>query len=280
MVQRNLDAVAGAISGALQPLIARLQRVGLPIGGAAATGAGTSAAGPSDDGQWRTAERSGAAIGAFAAGVAHEINNPLASILATAQLALAQRDDPSARESYERALSTIIVETKRCGRILESVLQFAQERTERWPCDLNFVALRARDLIRQDADLRDVTIELRLQQALATVCVDPVAVEQVVVSLLRNACRNGSGRAVTIATYRDGAHVVLVVRDEGPGIPGGCRVHVFDPAQRARLGLGLNDVRDTVIEQGGSITLDPDRAHGTTVRIAFPTFRSDAALAI
>ena len=99
-------------------------------------------------------------------------------------------------------------------------------------------------------------------------------------SLLRNACRNGGGRAVTVATYREGAHVVLGVRDEGPGSPAGCRVHVFDPAQRARLSPGLSDVRGIVIEQGGSITLDPGRERGTTVRVAFPTFRSDAALAI
>jgi len=216
-----------------------------------------------------------ATIGTLAAGIAHEINNPVASILAAAQLALVR--ELEAGRGVEDLLRKIVHEAMRCGLVVKSVLQFArEEKNERWPNDLNEVARRARDLAREGAAAHGALVDMQLCAGLPPVVMNPLQMEQVIVNLIQNACQvGGAGRHVVVRTERLSNAVSLTVHDDGPGIPEDTRSRIFDPFYTTRqsvggTGLGLSIVHGIVEEHGGTVDVQSDRRMGTTIRVMLP----------
>ena len=213
-----------------------------------------------------------ASIGTLAAGIAHEINNPLGGTLLAAQYALEFKDDASA---VTTALKAIVRQTKRCGEIVKSVLTFAQEgRTERHPAELNSIVRHARDLMRSYADERGSTIELDLADALPLVVMNQTEMGLAIVNLIRNAVQADAKR-IQIRTLLTPAAVDLSVRDDGSGISREEMQHIFEPFYTTRerqggTGLGLSIVHGITTSHDGSIDIESQVGQGTTITLSFP----------
>ncbi|HET7564969.1 MAG TPA: ATP-binding protein, partial [Gemmatimonadaceae bacterium] len=220
-----------------------------------------------------------AAVGELVAGVAHEVNNPLSTISAYAQLLL--RDgalDTDHRESVE----VIRSETVRASQVLSDLLTFARRsETEPRPLALNEVVERTVRLRSYEMSTAGITCTTELASDLPSVTGDARQLQQVLLNLMTNAIQamapQGSG-ALTIVTRADGDRVVLEVSDTGPGIPPEARAHVFEPfftTKRDGTGLGLSVSYGIVATHGGSITIARTSSEGTLFRISLPAFSKD-----
>jgi PAS domain S-box-containing protein len=217
-----------------------------------------------------------ASTGTLAAGIAHQINNPVGAILASAQYALMCAEDGDDSQ-LESALQENVDHARRCGEIVRGLLQFASgQSTLRRTEDLLEILGRARELIRVHARERGVSIELVGPADPIEVEVNAIEIEQVVVNLVQNAveAEPRSGR-VHIQLARAGGVARLEVSDDGRGIGEADRAHVFDPFFTTRIqegasGLGLSVAHGIVQEHGGRIELHSEPGTGTRVRVELP----------
>jgi len=218
-----------------------------------------------------------ASVGTLAAGIAHEINNPIGGILMAAQFALKYQADPG---SVKTALDDIVRDGARCGRIVKNVLRFAQEApSERSPADLNPVVQQAADLVQKYGEKKGSVIELVLAEKLPDVMLNPAEIEQVIVNLVGNAAQAGATRVV-IRTESAPDAVRLVVEDNGSGISKEDAEHLFDPFYTTRhdrggMGLGLSIVHGIVKDHEGEIDLDSQPGRGTRLTIRLPRALND-----
>lgn len=224
----------------------------------------------------RQAERL-ASVGTLAAGIAHEINNPIGAILLYAQTALRLQNDPSASGKSREALGEIVEQCRRCDRIIKSLLQFSREGTaEMWETDVPAVARRALKNLNKEAEARGVSLELREGGALPAIIADGTAIEQVFVNLVRNAIQaSRDGCRVRVTLGKNGSRMEIAVADEGRGIPGEKLGRIFDPFSTDReneggTGLGLSIVHGVVESHGGSIDVESEPGRGSTFRITLP----------
>ena len=222
-----------------------------------------------------------AAIGKLAAGVAHELNNPLTGVLAFAEdlRERAAPDDPR-REDYD----VIIHETKRCAAIVRDLLDFArQEMPARRPADLNGVIERSVALVERQPAFRLVSIERRLGKGLPPVFVDPGQIQQVFLNLLTNAAEAmPDGGTIGIETRAgDGDMIEAVVSDDGAGIPEAVRERIFEPFFSTKRregeaiagggqGLGLAVSWNIVERHRGRNSVDSAVGRGTKVTVRPP----------
>ncbi|GMU22031.1 MAG: hypothetical protein AMXMBFR13_21190 [Phycisphaerae bacterium] len=217
-----------------------------------------------------------ASIGTLAAGVAHEINNPLNAILLSAQFTLTECDtvDPLVHE----VLSTIVDESKRCGRIVRSVLKFAKDQeTEKVPVSLNDVVHRGVSLSQGCGEPWGLRVEFDLADELPPVALNQTEIEQVIVNLVQNAVQAKEAPCcLTVKTLQSPERLVrLMVQDDGPGIPAEHVSRIFDPFYSTRhhkggTGLGLSMVHGIITSHGGTIQVDTRAGEGTTFIIDFP----------
>lgn len=224
------------------------------------------------------------AVGTLAAGIAHEINNPVGSILASAQYAQMVRRDPDGAGKVDEALANIVSEARRCGQIVKSVLKFAREETtERWPTDLNGVVGQTRDHSMELVRRYGASLQLELGESLPDVLINPTEIEQLLANLVRNALQSGGyGIRVTVRTEQQAGFVVLSVSDDGPGMPPEVREQIFDPFFTTReasggTGLGLSMVHGIVSGHGGKISVHSEPGEGTEVVIQLPAHRPPKA---
>jgi len=217
------------------------------------------------------------AVGTLSAGIAHEINNPVGSVLASAQYALMVMGDPDGPEKVAEALRNIEAEARRCGQIVKSVLKFAREETtERWPVDLNAIVGQVRDHSMEMTRRYGADLELELAPGLPEVLANPTEMEQLLANLIRNALQAGGyGIHVLVSTAERGGKVRLSVRDDGPGMPPEVREQIFDPFFTTReasggTGLGLSMVHGIVSGHGGTISVHSEPGRGTEVRVELP----------
>jgi len=201
-----------------------------------------------------------AAVGELVAGVAHEVNNPLSSISAYAQLL--QRDSeltPAQRESVD----VIRAETARASQVVRDLLAFARRSApQREPLDLNQLIERTVRLRSYELRSTNVQVALDLGAELPAVIGDARQLQQVVLNLVTNAIQAMApvGGTLSIATRADGARVLLEVTDSGPGIPVALRARVFEPFFTTKpegegTGLGLSVSYGIVSAHGGTIVL-------------------------
>jgi signal transduction histidine kinase len=222
--------------------------------------------------QLRRAERL-ASLGTFAAGIAHEVNNPLTNIALAAEYARTTSD------SNRRAslLESIITQTQRCGRIVESVLSFARdETTQRWPTPINDVLRRSAELVRSSVEPHRVEFVYELSDPSPIVECNPTELEQVMVNLMKNAVQ-ASHRTCRIALRSQavGGKVRVSIGDNGPGISAEDRARIFDPFFSTRrnaggTGLGLSITHRILTSHGGKITVASDVNEGARFDIELP----------
>ena len=235
-----------------------------------------------------------AAVGQLVSGVAHELNNPLAGVMAFSQLLLsspAVRGDQGVPEvdpiDPREAIQTIHEEAKRAAKIVSNLLTFArQHQPERTLADLNRVVLDTLELRRYTLRVRQIEVDLRLDENLPLTWADPFQLQQVVLNLVANAehaLEDWKGeRRITIATScvcRLGAErrelIVLRVSDTGPGIAAQHLPRIFNPffttkpvGQGTGLGLSISD--GIVREHDGRIRAESGATGGATFHVELP----------
>jgi PAS domain S-box-containing protein len=206
-----------------------------------------------------------ACLGATLAGVAHELNNPLAAILGFAQLLLKKAVDPESR----LALETIDHEASRAGKIVRELLTLARKREveRRVRVNLNEVVAYIVGTRRYALETHGIGCVATLDPHLPQVVGDRTQLEQVVLNLLNNAeqairTTREEGGQIQIRTRGEGASALLEIEDDGPGVPDDARDRIWDPFWTTKglgdgTGLGLTVVRDIIASHGGEITIAP-----------------------
>jgi PAS domain S-box-containing protein len=186
------------------------------------------------------------ALGEFVSGAAHEINNPLQSIIGSLELVLQQDLDASLRSDIERARA----EADRAGRIVRNLLRFVRQAPhERLLLDLNEVVKATMSVRVYELEMAGILISEEYAALLPLVLANREDIQQVILNLVMNAEQAMSGRAgvrmLSVRTFMTGADAVVEVRDTGPGIPTQLAGKVFEPffttkSAGAGPGLGLS----------------------------------------
>ena len=225
-------------------------------------------------------------LGEMISGIAHELNNPLASVLGFTQLLARQ-----AGEGKQAArLDLIHREARRCQRIVQNLLSFARQHDpERRQVSCNEVVQSVAALLHYQMNVDGVRLLPELDPALPPVLGDAHQLQQVLVNLLTNATHaiqdSGVGGLVRVRTEATAAGGIrLLVQDDGPGVPEGIRSKIFDPFFTTKpagrgTGLGLSLVYGIVTAHAGTIDVDSQPGAGTTFRIELPPASGDAARA-
>jgi PAS domain S-box-containing protein len=220
-----------------------------------------------------------AALGQTISGVAHELNNPLATILSWAERLSQQASDD---ERLKRGLNVILSESERAARIVRNLLTFARKRqSTRAMVDLNEVIKETLNLRAYEQRITNISVIPALAAGLPTVFADGHQIKQVLLNLLMNAEQamlGAHGRGtIVLRTWHDSAKqvVVMEVNDDGPGIADDVQGKIFDPFFTTKevgkgTGLGLTVAYAIVQEHGGRITLRSHRGSGASFFVEFP----------
>jgi len=227
-----------------------------------------------------------ASIGELSAGVAHEINNPLAIILTERQLLLdagkhLSPSSPEFQEQFEDSMNQIDLQVQRCKRITQNLLRFSR-RTESLieTVDLNAFIQEVVELMDREARSSGVKFFTELDPKLPPLLSDPSQLQQVFLNLITNAIDAHDGKpygSVRITTLADPTHqqVQVTVADTGSGIRPEHLNRIFDPFFTTKsvgkgTGLGLSICYSIVKRLGGSIAVQSERGKGTQFSIGLP----------
>lgn len=223
-----------------------------------------------------------ASIGTLAAGIAHEINNPVAAVLTSSETALAVFGQPGQEALLRHCLKTIVEAAHRCGRIVTNVLKFArQEPTDKELQNLNDVVLRGLRHAVSMVESSGITVHALLSTEPIEIVLNSIEIEQVVTNLLQNAVQaSPRGSAIAVATVKESDHACLIVEDHGKGMTREDLEHMFDPFFTTRqksggTGLGLSIVHGIVDAHGGSIDVESQPGHGTKITVRLPLPHTD-----
>ncbi|MDY6880508.1 MAG: PAS domain S-box protein [Desulfatiglans sp.] len=219
-----------------------------------------------------------ASLGQLAAGVAHEINNPLGGIMLYANLALENVDkDNPIRED----LQYIIEDTNRCRDIVKSLLAYSrQTSSSKKIIQFNEIVNQSLSLMRDPKLFENITVEKQLPDQMMLVSLDKEQFSQVFINLVMNAIAAMDGEGtLTLTTYRDkvARKVYLEVGDTGYGIPEENLSRIFDPFFTTKepgkgTGLGLSTAYGIIKESGGDISVKETGPEGTRFLVELPLY--------
>jgi signal transduction histidine kinase len=215
-----------------------------------------------------------AAMGSLLAGVAHELNNPLAVIIGSASLLL----NRSLVEKDAKRVGTILAAGERCARIVKNFLALARQRPhQRFEVQLNSVVVEALEMLAHQLRANGVVVTTKLDPDLPPLWADGHRLHQVVVNLVSNAeqaMRDVTTRNLLVSTRLDDGQAVLEVSDSGPGVPEEVRSRVFEPffttKEGRSFGLGLSTCYGIVRQAGGAISVTSAPGAGATFRVHLP----------
>lgn len=226
--------------------------------------------------QLRRAEKL-SALGQLIAGVAHELNNPLAVVMGCSQI-MARRGGVDARTKGD--VQRILHESERASRIVRDLLSFAH------PCDpqktaVNINHLAASVIETQESNIRaaDIRMEQRLASDLPNTMADPNQIEQVLINLIGNAVyvlgTRPKPRTLTISTEESGNYIRIIVADNGPGVPKDVIGQIFDPFFTTKplgkgTGLGLTISNTIIQEHRGKLLVENQPTGGAKFIVELP----------
>lgn len=218
------------------------------------------------------------ALGQLSAGIAHELNTPLGSILGYARLLM--KDADRSPEELER-LEIIAEQAIRGSAIIKRLLNFArQSAPELADTDINGVIADVLKILGEEIEKRRITVLTELG-AVPLLRADKRQIEQVIVNMMLNAMQalNGGGE-VRIRTARAGHTVSISIQDNGPGIPRNVRSRIFDPFFTTKpigegTGLGLSICAGIVSAHGGAIQVESEEGNGASFLITLPVRRHE-----
>lgn len=217
-----------------------------------------------------------ASVGRLAAGVAHEINNPLSGILMFADLLMR---DLSGNQQYCADLEEIVSQTLRCKQIVNRLLDFSRQSIgQRLAMDINTVINRSAELLAHQALFHDVEFIMDLQADIPEMMGDPGQLQQVFTNLIINAgtAVNGKGKITIISRFDPvSEHITLQFADTGPGIPEEIISKIFEPFFTTKgpgegTGLGLSVAYGIIQQHGGSIGVKNSSPSGAVFTIILP----------
>ena len=217
-----------------------------------------------------------ASLGRLAAGVAHEINNPLAGILIYAEALLKEIAE---RPQWREDLQEIITQTLRCKQIVTRLLEFSRQSLgQRVLFDLNEIIGRCVDLLARQSLFHDVQIVLDLERELPQIVGDPVELQQVCANLMINAADAMLGRGrldIRTRSMAETEEVILEFADTGPGIAPEVEEKIFEPFFTTKppgsgTGLGLSVVYGIIQRHNGTIEVTSPPGGGATFIIKLP----------
>ena len=219
-----------------------------------------------------------AAVGQLVSGVAHELNNPLAAVMAFSELLLASGVAHDADTRF--AIDTIHHEAGRAAKIVTHLLTFARQRpAERMDTDLNAIVSDTVTLRRYALRAAQIDVDVDLDPSLPRTWADPFQLQQVLLNLIGNAeqaLAEWSGpRRILISTRRHAGGLVIAVSDTGPGVAPEQRDRIFNPffttkpvGQGTGLGLSISD--GIVRQHGGQIRVESQPGQGATFLVELP----------
>lgn len=227
-----------------------------------------------------------ASIGELAAGIAHEINNPVAIMVEEAgwiQDLLAEGIDKEGNlEEFERALKQIGNQGRRCKEITHKLLSFARKTDSRVQAvQLNDLITEMVDLSSQKSRYANVDVHTHLDPYLPDTLASITEMQQVLLNLINNALdvMEKKGGRLNIVTESRGNEIVITIEDTGPGIPASNLARLFDPFFTTKpvgrgTGLGLSICYGIINKMGGKIEVESTVGVGTTFRIILPITNS------
>jgi PAS domain S-box-containing protein len=226
-----------------------------------------------------------AAIGQLAAGVAHEVNNPLATITTCAEGMIRDMRDPesktfAASKRWDVYAEEIVKQAMRCKQITRGLLDLTHQREPKLvSCDINALVS---DCVRVAAMRKDSQIEFQseLNESIGRITTDPDMVRQVVDNLLSNAldaiAEGESQGAVKAATRAERDRIIIEIADTGKGVPPDLLARIFDPFFTTKrtgkgYGLGLSISLSLAESLGGGLSVESDAGQGSKFRLWLPS---------
>jgi len=215
-----------------------------------------------------------ASLGRLAAGIAHEIRNPLSSIKGFATYFRERyRDVPEDQKTAE----VMIREVDRLNRVIGQLLEFARPMAvQKKPADLQSLIRHSVKLVEKQAQAKEIKVETVLPNEIAPASVDPDRLNQVFLNLFLNAIEameNRGTMTVALSKETQPPRVRIDVTDTGPGIPEQDLEHIFDPyftTRQTGTGLGLAIVHKIIESHKGEVKVESKVGKGTTVTVFLP----------
>jgi signal transduction histidine kinase len=212
------------------------------------------------------------------AGIAHEVRNPLGGVQIYTELLA---NDPNLTTSQRERVQKVLLEIHRLGEIVDEFLAYARPQTpERSVVDPAETVQETVDLLAGMLAEREVEVRQLAPEQRTRILVDPGQLRQILLNLVRNAVEaSPRGGTVQVAWDRQGTSVVIIVEDQGPGVPLERREQVFEPfftTKSSGAGLGLSIVRHLTEQNGGQVSLDRAQGGGCRFTVRLEMAKEDS----
>jgi polar amino acid transport system substrate-binding protein len=212
------------------------------------------------------------AVGVLAAGLAHEIKNPVTALKTFAEYLPQRYEDPQFRETLSKVMKS---ESERIERLVRNLLEFSKpSEPKKVACDMSEIVGSALDLMSGEMAKSRVVLEIQ-SEGDGMFTADPEQLKQAIINIILNAIEAmkpaGGKLGVFMATTRD--RVELVIEDAGPGIPSDKLSHIFDPFYTDKpegTGLGLAMTHSIVERNNGKIYVSSIEGQGARFTLSFP----------